>query len=147
VSALLARPDEGSIFKHALGAKSGVGMDDERYPGERQGLKLFLQGLVGAVDELMGRDALLYHRIRTALEHGDLWSLRAARQMFNHQDTALKRRLSLAREQRRPKGTARARLTVAEGGGEPSLRRRSGAAIVNLPLPPRGETADENASH
>jgi len=117
-------------------------MHEERYPGERRGLKLFLEGLLGAVDELLGRDALLYHRIRTALDRGDLASLRAARQMFNHQDTALKRRLSLGREQRRPKGATRARLTVAEGGGEPSVRRRSGAAIVTLPLPPRGETAD-----
>ncbi|NBB69596.1 MAG: hypothetical protein GVY33_04615 [Alphaproteobacteria bacterium] len=117
-------------------------MDEERYPGERRGLKLFLEGLIGAVDEHMGRDALLYHRIRTALERGDLWSLRAARQMFNHQDTALKRRLSLAREQRRPKGTAGARLTVAEDGAGSSGRSRSGAAIVTLPLPPRGGTAD-----
>ena len=111
-------------------------MDEERYPGERRGLKLFLEGLIGAVDEHMGRDALLYHRIRTALERGDLASLRAARQMFNHQDTALKRRLSLAREQRRPKGGPR--LAVAEGDAPTSARSPAGAAIVPLPLPPRG---------
>jgi hypothetical protein len=116
-------------------------MHEERYPGERRGLKLFLEGLLGAVDELLGRDALLYHRIRTALDRGDLASLRAARQMFNHQDTALKRRLSLAREQRRPKTTTAARLVVTDDGAG-SASTRPSAAIVPLPLPPRGGTAE-----
>ena len=117
-------------------------MDEERYPGERRGLKLFLEGLLGAVDEHLGRDALLYHRIRTALERGDLASLRAARQMFNHQDTALKRRLSLAREQRRGKTTTAARLVVADDATtRPSPPPRS-AAIVPLPVPPRGGTGE-----
>jgi hypothetical protein len=112
-------------------------MHEERYPGERRGLKLFLEGLLGAVDDLLGRDALLYHRIRTALDRGDLASLRAARQMFNHQDTALKRRLSLAREQRRPKTTTAARLVVTDDGAG-STSTPPSAAIVPLPLPPRG---------
>lgn len=116
-------------------------MHEERYPGERRGLKLFLEGLLGAVDELLGRDALLYHRIRTALDRGDLASLRAARQMFNHQDTALKRRLSLAREQRRPKTTTAARLVVTDDGAT-SAPTPPSAAIVPLPLPPRGGTAE-----
>ncbi len=76
-------------------------MEQERYPGERRGLRLFLEGLIGAVDQELGRDALLYHRIRIALSRGDLLSLRSARQMFNHQNAAMKRRLSLVREARR----------------------------------------------
>jgi hypothetical protein len=116
-------------------------MTDERYPGERRGLKLFLEGLIGAVDDLLGRDALLYHRIRTALERGDLASLRAARQMFNHQDTALKRRLSLAREQRRARsGTAH--LVVADGDADQAAAPPRGAAIVPLPLPHRDGTVE-----
>ena len=71
-------------------------MSNERYPGELRGLRSFLSGLLSAVEAKLGRDALLYHRIRTALERGDLQALRDARQMFNHQDTDLKRRLSLA---------------------------------------------------
>ncbi|MFP4269900.1 MAG: hypothetical protein ACLFTL_04965 [Alphaproteobacteria bacterium] len=115
-------------------------MNEERYPGERRGLKLFLEGLLGAVDEQLGRDALLYHRIRTALERGDLASLRAARQMFNHQDTALKRRLSLAREQRRAKAGSVPRLVVADGDANtaPAAPPPRSAAIVTLPVPPRG---------
>jgi hypothetical protein len=116
-------------------------MHEERYPGERRGLKLFLEGLIGAVDEHLGRDALLYHRIRTALERGDLASLRAARQMFNHQDTALKRRLSLAREQRRAK-TPAARLVVADGTARSSAPTPPSAAILPLPVPPRGGAAE-----
>jgi hypothetical protein len=117
-------------------------MNEERYPGERRGLKLFLEGLLGAVDEHLGRDALLYHRIRTALERGDLASLRAARQMFNHQDTALKRRLSLAREQRRAKTATAARLVVADHATTSAGPPPRSAAIVPLPVPPRGGTAD-----
>ncbi len=71
-------------------------MSEERYPGELRGLRTFLGGLLTAVEAKLGRDALLYHRVRTALERGDLQALRDARQMFNHQDTDLKRRLSLA---------------------------------------------------
>jgi hypothetical protein len=112
-------------------------MNEERYPGERRGLRLFLEGLLGAVDEQLGRDALLYHRIRTALERGDLGSLRAARQMFNHQDTALKRRLSLAREQRGLRKPGAARLAVAPETS-PSPPTPPSAAIVPLPVSPRG---------
>lgn len=118
-------------------------MNEERYPGERRGLKLFLEGLLGAVDEHLGRDALLYHRIRTALDRGDLASLRAARQMFNHQDTALKRRLSLAREQRRARHAPAPRLVVSEQSGAPGTATgSSSAAIVPLPVSPRGGTGD-----
>lgn len=108
-------------------------MNEERYPGERRGLKLFLEGLLGAVDEHLGRDALLYHRIRIALQRGDLGSLRTARQMFNHQDTALKRRLSLARRDRSATPLSSARAQDADAGS---------AAIVRLPSPTRGDGRD-----
>ena len=78
-------------------------MEQERYPGEERGLRLFLEGLRAAVDAELGRDSLLFHRIRAALERGDLAALRDARQMFNHQDSDLKRRLSLARAGDRPR--------------------------------------------
>ncbi|MFW5680642.1 MAG: hypothetical protein ACOC3D_10285 [Pseudomonadota bacterium] len=71
-------------------------MSEERYPGETEGLRLFLSGLLVAVETTLGRDALLYHRVRAALERGDLQALRDARQMFNHQDIEVKRQLSLA---------------------------------------------------
>lgn len=105
---------------------------EERYPGERRGLRLFLEGLIDAVDEELGRDALLYHRIRIALERGDLPSLRAARQMFNHQDTGLKRRLSLGRQQSR--GRMAASLSLASSRAEPSEDTpRAPAAVLSLP--------------
>ncbi len=120
-------------------------MEDERYPGERRGLRLFLEGLVDAVDAELGRDALLYHRIKIALERGDLGSLRAARQMFNHQDTALKRRLSLARQGRRTRGIANLpaapSLALADTDGD-AAPPRGGAAVVTLPTATRNETAD-----
>ncbi len=110
---------------------------EERYPGERRGLRLFLEGLIGAVEEHLGRDALLYHRIRLAVERGDLASLRAARQMFNHQDTALKRRLSLARQGDGGRRAVTVRHLALAGSSEPSERdRQSGGASV-LAMPPR----------
>jgi hypothetical protein len=114
-------------------------MEDERYPGERRGLRLFLEGLIDAVDAELGRDALLYHRIKIALERGNLASLRAARQMFNHQDTALKRRLSLARQDRRARTIVAPRppLTLTD---EPEPR--GGAAVLPLPTATRNEPAE-----
>lgn len=104
----------------------------ERYPGERRGLRLFLEGLIDAVDEQLGRDALLYHRIRLALERGDLVSLRAARQMFNHQETALKRRLSLARQERRTDlGLGTPRHVMAHGTEHDAPPQT--AAVLTLP--------------
>jgi hypothetical protein len=94
-------------------------MSEERYPGETQGLRLFLGGLIAAVEATLGRDALLYHRVRTALERGDLQALRDARQMFNHQDIELKRHLSLV-------GTGR---DDAVADGEAA---RSRATVVRL---------------
>jgi len=116
-------------------------MNEERYPGERRGLRLFLEGLLGAVDEHLGRDALLYHRIRIALERGDLKSLRSARQMFNHQDTALKRRLSMTREQRRGRAASTARLVVAHEGPSDGGTPNSGS-IVRLVTAQEGGPGD-----
>lgn len=124
----------------------GVGSDcmhDERYPGERRGLRLFLEGLLDAVDAELGRDAILYHRIRTALQRRDLASLRTARQMFNHQDTALKRRLSVARRDRSATPLSSARAQDADAGsGSGAGGGSSSAAIVSLPSPTRGDAGD-----
>jgi hypothetical protein len=109
-------------------------MGEERYPGEARGLRLFLEGLLVAVEAELGRDVLLYHRIRTALERRDLKSLRDARQMFNHQETELKRRLSLARP---------------GGDGDPLADDRKGdarlgsATVLRLPLPGRPHSPAE----
>lgn len=62
----------------------------ERYPGERQGLGLFLEELQPVVAAVMGTDSLLYHAIRKALASGRLAALRHARGLFN----------SLSREER-----------------------------------------------
>lgn len=90
-------------------------MNEERYPGEAQGLRLFMRGLLIAVETTLGRDALLYHRVRTALQRGDLQALRDARQMFNHQDSELKRRLSLAGLERPLNGRRPPRATAHAG--------------------------------
>lgn len=93
-------------------------MDGERYPGERRGLTLFLAELQPAVERIVGRDSLLYHRIRAALRRGDLAALRSARQMFNNQPRALKQRLSLAIYGAEPASRA------SERGRERNERRR-----------------------
>jgi hypothetical protein len=100
-------------------------MEGERYPGETRGLRLFLEGLQSAVETELGRDSLLYHRVRTALERGDLAALRDARQMFNHQDSDLKRRLSLSHASDRP------HLVYERADGDPC------ASATVLRLPPR----------
>ncbi len=64
---------------------------EERYPGERQGLGLFLEELQPVVDRQLGTDSLLHHAIRKALASGRLEALRHARALFN----------SLPREERR----------------------------------------------
>ena len=55
----------------------------ERYPGERQGLTLFLEELQPVVLQQLGRDSLLHHAIRKALRTGRLEALRHARALFN----------------------------------------------------------------
>ncbi len=55
----------------------------ERYPGERQGLSLFLEELQPVVVRQLGTDSLLHHAIRKALQTGRLQALRHARGLFN----------------------------------------------------------------
>jgi hypothetical protein len=55
----------------------------ERYPGERQGLGLFLEELRPVVHDQLGPDSLLYHAIKKALASGRLGALRHARALFN----------------------------------------------------------------
>jgi hypothetical protein len=55
----------------------------ERYPGERQGLGLFLEELQPVVARELGTDSLLHHAIRKALGSGRLDALRHARALFN----------------------------------------------------------------
>ena len=56
---------------------------DERYPGERQGLGLFLEELQPVVRRELGTDSLLFHAIKKALTSGRLGALRHARALFN----------------------------------------------------------------
>ncbi|MEO1092395.1 MAG: hypothetical protein AAFX81_17380 [Pseudomonadota bacterium] len=101
-------------------------MERERYPGERRGLRLFLEGLEDVVAEELGQDSLLYRRIRAALGRGDLVALRDARQMFNHQAAELKRKLSLSRAV--PSVEA-----VTGWHPEPAAPTPRGATIIRLP--------------
>jgi hypothetical protein len=55
----------------------------ERYPGERQGLGLFLEELQPVVALQLGRGSLLHHAIKKALKTGRLDALRHARALFN----------------------------------------------------------------
>lgn len=72
-------------------------MHEERYPGERRGLSLFLESLQPVVARELGSDSLLHHCIRRALRSTTLQQLRHARQMFNNlpreQRTSLSRGL------------------------------------------------------
>ena len=58
-------------------------MEEERYPGERRGLTLFLGDLLPVVESQLGGDCLLAHCARRALRRAALRDLRHARQMFN----------------------------------------------------------------
>ena len=69
-------------------------MANERYPGERRGLQLFLQDLHPAVEEQCGKGSILLQAIRRALRSGDLDRLRHARQIFNHLPREQRQRLS-----------------------------------------------------
>jgi hypothetical protein len=55
----------------------------ERYPGERQGLGLFLEELQPVVERQLGTASLLHHAIRKALRTHNLEALRHARALFN----------------------------------------------------------------
>jgi hypothetical protein len=58
-------------------------MEEERYPGERRGLTLFLGDLLPVVERELGSDSLLAHGARLALRRATLQALRHARQIFN----------------------------------------------------------------
>lgn len=58
-------------------------MEEERYPGERRGLTLFLGDLLPVIERELGAECLLAHCARRALRRGALCDLRHARQMFN----------------------------------------------------------------
>lgn len=55
----------------------------ERYPGERQGLGLFLEELQPVVERQLGTASLLHHAIQKALRTHNLEALRHARALFN----------------------------------------------------------------
>lgn len=58
-------------------------MEEERYPGERRGLTLFLGDLLPVVEQALGDDCMLAHSARRALRRATLRDLRHARQIFN----------------------------------------------------------------
>ncbi len=70
-----------------------MGMEGERYVGERRALRHFLQELQPLVTAELGRDSVLAYRIDRALRSGELAALRLARQIFHNQPDPLKRRL------------------------------------------------------
>ncbi len=91
--------------------------EQERYPGERRTLALFLGEILPVVEAELGRDSLLYHGIRRALQRQSLSALRHARALFNHLPRGLRRRISdglLAR--------TRANGTRREEGDDGELR-------------------------
>lgn len=70
-----------------------MGMEGERYVGERRALRHFLQELQPLVAGELGKDSVLAYRIDRALRSGELAALRLARQIFHNQPEPLKRRL------------------------------------------------------
>jgi len=97
----------------------------ERYPGERQGLGLFLEELQPVVAALLGTESLLHHAIKKALASGRLSALRHARGLFN----------SLPREERQALQAGilahhepAAKATSAPGG----LGERRPRAVVRI---------------
>lgn len=71
-------------------------MDEERYPGERTGLRLFLEELLPVLDPDGGSHTLLRHAIRRALLTGALQHFRHARHLFNHLPRGERQALSAA---------------------------------------------------
>ncbi|HMR32279.1 MAG TPA: hypothetical protein PKA13_18525 [Geminicoccaceae bacterium] len=71
-------------------------MEEERYPGERRGLTLFLGDLLPVVERALGADSLLAHCARRALRRGGLRDLRHARQIFNSLPRDTRSRLTKA---------------------------------------------------
>ncbi len=77
-------------------------MTEERYPGERRGLTLFLEDLAPVVASELGESCLLHHAIRAALRSSSLQRLRHARRLFNHLPREVRQRLSEALLRRSP---------------------------------------------
>lgn len=71
-------------------------MASEDFPGERQGLCLFLEDLLPAVAELLGEGTLLHHAIRRALRSGGLEHLRHARTLLHNLPSEQRRELAAA---------------------------------------------------
>lgn len=69
-------------------------MEEERYPGERRGLTLFLGDLLPVAERELGPDSLLAHSARRALRHTALRYLRHARQIFNTLPREIRSRLT-----------------------------------------------------
>ncbi|MEO1016950.1 MAG: hypothetical protein AAFY56_04575 [Pseudomonadota bacterium] len=69
-------------------------MEEERYPGEQQGLTLFLEEIRPIVESQLGRASLLHAAIRKALASGTLHNLRHARHIFNGLPRSAKQELS-----------------------------------------------------
>jgi hypothetical protein len=99
-------------------------MEEERYPGERRVLRLFLADLGPVAEGALGHDALLCHAIRRALATNALDAMRHARGLFNHLDREAKQALSegLVRQAARGRGVAPA---AQVRGAHPPLRLMS----------------------
>jgi hypothetical protein len=72
------------------------GMDEERYPGEARGLRLFLEELLPVVQAVGEPLQLLERVIRRAVAGNRLHHLRHARHLFNHLPRAERQALSSA---------------------------------------------------
>ncbi len=102
-------------------------MAEERYPGERRGLGLFLEELLPVVEGRGDGLALLRHAIRRALDTGELARLRHARQIFNFLPRAERQSLSSAllgaraRPPAPPQATPPARPEGEAGAASPAV--------------------------
>jgi len=70
--------------------------DEERYEGERRGLRNFLRDIRPAADRRLGSDSLLAHAISRALGSDSLEHYRHARDIFNRLTRSERRALSEA---------------------------------------------------
>lgn len=112
-------------------------MPNERYPGERRGLRLFLAELLPAVerDDATadgGAASILRHAVRRAVASGDLLHLRHARQVFNHLPRERRQTLSAAMLglERRPPAAASVPAPAAAPGEPPAPSDVRGPAPV-----------------
>lgn len=104
-------------------------MEEERYPGESTGLRLFLEDLSPVVADELGPDSLLHHAIRRALSTHRLAHLRHARQLFNQLPRPVRQRLSTALLAAQAGGGANWRSAPCRGPADQGAtgRRGSGA--------------------